>query len=230
MEERTLPSSSGDEPTRAPNLIVRVGQVFFSPGDLFQALKTRPVWIDVLILLLVASVASQLLIPEERFREIFMQQMPPDSDPEDAERLMGFMRQWGLAVAVIWLPLAIAVVAGAISLAYNVVLGGEARFRELFSAAAHSFLILTAGGFVVLGLLLAGGEQVVLSPALLFPDLGNGYLARFAYRINIFAVWTCVVLGIAVRTFYPRRSAVAATVYLLVLYFIIVGASAIPGG
>jgi hypothetical protein len=133
-------------------------------------------------------------------------------------------------LAAVWLPLATAVVAGSISLAYNVILGGEARFKQLYSATAHGFLILTAGGFIVLGLLLAGGEQVVMSPALVFPDLGNGYFARLAYRMNIFAIWTSLALGIAVSKMYPKRSATGATIYLLVLYTILVGLSAIPGG
>ncbi|MDH3733618.1 MAG: YIP1 family protein [Gemmatimonadota bacterium] len=232
METMTPDGASNppEETARGPNLLVRIGQVFFSPGALFEALRARPVWIDVMILLLIASAASQMLLPEERFRELFMQQMPPDTDPADAEQIMGFMRRWGIGVAVIWLPIATAVVAGMISLAFNVVMGGEARFRELYSAVVHAFVILTVGGFVVLGLLLMGGEQVVLSPALILPDMGNGYLARFLARINVFAVWTCIVLGIAVSKLYSGRSAFGGAMYLLVLYGIIVGASAIAGG
>lgn len=215
---------------KAPNLLVRIGQVFMSPGKLFEALRDRPVWLDVAILLVILSAASQLLIPEERYREIFMSQMPPEADPADAERLMGFFRQWGIAFAVIWLPIATAIVAGLLSLAYNVMLGGEAKFRQLFSAVMHSFVVLTAGGFVVLALILMGGEQVVISPALLFPDLGDGYFARLAYRINVFAIWTSVLLGIAVSKMYPKRSAFGVTVYLLVLYTIMIGLTVIPGG
>ena len=32
---------AGDDKPRAPNLFVRVGQVFFSPGALFESLKAR---------------------------------------------------------------------------------------------------------------------------------------------------------------------------------------------
>lgn len=222
--------SEQDREPRGPNLFVRLGQVFFSPGALFEALRARPVWLDVMILLILSSFASQALIPEERFREIFMQQLPPGSDPADAEQIMDFTRRFGTLLATVSLPIATAVVAGTISLAYNVVLGGEARFKQLFSATVHAFVILTAGGFLVLGLILAGGEQVVLSPALLFPDLGNGFFARMAGRINIFAIWTSIVLGIAVSKMYPKRSAGGATVFLLFMYMILVGLSALPGG
>ena len=221
---------STDPSPRAPSLPVRMGQIFFSPGDLFDALRERPVWLDMMIVLIVCAVASQLVIPEERFRELFMQQMPPGTDPADAESIIDFSRRFGAIMSAVFMPVSAAVIAGVLILNYNVILGGEARFRQLFSAVTHSFLILTAGGFLVLGLILAGGDQVVLSPALLFPDLGDGYLARIAYRINIFAVWTSVVLGIAVGRVYPKRSAGAATGFLLFLYMIVVGLSALPGG
>ncbi|MFV1986288.1 MAG: YIP1 family protein [Gemmatimonadota bacterium] len=215
---------------KGPNLFVRIGQVFFSPGELFNALKARPVWIDVMIVLVVLSVASQMLIPEARFREIFMTQLPPGTELEDAERIMEFTRKFGTAVAAISLFLASLVIAGLIILQYNVILGGEARFKQLFSAVTHSLLILTAGGFLTLALILAGGDQVVLSPALLLPDLGDGFLARVAYRINIFAIWTSVVLGIAVSKMYPKRSAFGGTMFLLVWYTILISLSSIPGG
>ena len=136
-----------DQTPRGPNLFVRIGQVFFSPGALFESLRVRPVWLDVVILIIASGIASQALIPEETFRELMAAQMPPDTSPEDMEQFLGFMRRFGIAIAAIWTPLAIAIVSGLLALTYNVLLGGEARYRELFSGTAHSFLILTAGGF-----------------------------------------------------------------------------------
>lgn len=231
MEEA---STAGSQEPRVPNLIVRIGQVFVSPGRLFEALAARPVWVDVLALLVVSGIAAQLLLPEETFREIFAAQVPPNADPAQVERMIGFMRKWGLAVGIISLPVSVSVVAGILLLAYNVILGGEGTFRQLFSATTHAFLIVSAGGWLVLGLiLLFGSQQVVLSPALAIEglvDLGSGYLSRFAYRINIFSLWTCAVLGIAVSRIYPRRSAAPAAIYVGVLYLLVVALSAIPGG
>jgi len=229
--EQTTTRGPGE--TAAPNLLVRVGQVFAAPGRLFEALAARPVWLDVFLLLIASTVASQLVIPEETFRAIFMQQIPADTPPEQIERILSFTRTWGLVIGAVSLPLALVVVAGLLILAYNVMLGGDATFRQLFSATAHAFLILSAGGWIVLALILLGSEQVVLSPFLAlegFLDLGDGYLARIAYRINIFAVWTCAVLGIAVGKLYPKRSAGGATTYLLVLYLLLVAVSALQGG
>jgi len=211
----------------SPNLFVRVVQVFVSPGVLFDSLKRRPVWVDALVLLIVLAVAAQLLIPEETLRRLMEAQLPAGSDPEQLDRVIDFTRNWGVALAAISTPISIAVVSGLLILAYNVILGGDATFRQLFSATTHSFLVLTAGGLLTLGLVLAGGDQVVISPARLLPDLGSGYWARFAYRINVFAIWNSIVLGIAVKRMYPKRSAGGATAYLLVLYAIVVAVSSL---
>lgn len=225
MDESTLAQAAADTPS--PNMLVRIAQVFVSPAVLFDSLKRHPVWIDVMLLLMVSAVAAQLLIPEETLRSLMEAQVPAGSDPEQLDRIVGFTRAWGAPLAAVSTPVSIAVVAGILILAYNVMLGGEATFRQLFSATTHAFLILTAGGFLALGLVLMGGDQVVISPAALLPDLGDGYLARFAYRTNVFAIWNSIVLGIAVSRIYPKRSAGGAAAYLLVLYTLVVALSAI---
>lgn len=229
MSQPLDPSSTGAE-APIPSLPVRIVQVFTSPGKLFEALRERPVWLGVLVTLIVVGVVAGLLVPEEAWRSMIADQMPPDADPEQIEGTVRFWSTLGPILGVILTPISIALVAGLLILAYNVVLGGEASFRQLFSATTHAYVILTVGGLVGLGLLAASGEQVVLSPALLLPEMGDGYLARFLERINIFALWTIAVLGIAVSRIYPKRSAGGGIAYLLVLYLLLIAVTAIPGG
>lgn len=229
MSEPLDPSSTGAQAS-IPSLPVRIVQVFTSPGKLFEALKERPVWLGVLVVLIVVGVVAGFLVPEEAWRSMIADQMPPDADPEQIEGTVRFWSTVGPVLGVILTPVSIAFVAGLLILAYNVVLGGEASFRQLFSATTHAYVILTVGGLVGLGLLAATGEQQVMSPALLLPEMGEGYLARFLQRINIFALWTIAVLGIAVSRIYPKRSAGGGIAYLLVLYLLLVALTAIPGG
>lgn len=229
MSEPLDPSSTGAQAS-IPSLPVRIVQVFTSPGKLFDALKVRPVWLGVLVVLIVVGVVAGFLVPEEAWRSMIADQMPPDADPEQIEGTVRFWSTVGPVLGVILTPVSIALVAGLLVLAYNVVLGGEASFRQLFSATTHAYVILTVGGLVGLGLLAATGEQQVMSPALLLPEMGEGYLARFLERINIFALWTIVVLGIAVSRIYPKRSAGGGIAYLLVLYLLLIALTAIPGG
>ena len=59
-------------------------------------------------------------------------------------------------------------------LAFNVVMGGEGTFKQIFSASVHAFYIYTIGGLAVLGLMFLGSEQMVLSPGVFLPDSADG--------------------------------------------------------
>jgi len=205
---------------KLPALPSRIVQVFVSPPRLFDALKERPVWIDVLLLIVIINVVVTATMPAEIQRRLIEQFLPAGADPAQLDQMVESGRTRGIVSSVIFTPIMIAVVAGVLMLAYNVILGGEAKFKQLFSATAHAYLIMTAGGLLMLGLIYAGSEQMVLSPALILPDLGDGFLARLLGAINVFSIWMCIVLGIGVSRIYPKRSAAGASTYLIVLYLV----------
>jgi len=203
-----------------PLLPVRIVQVITAPGALFSRLKDRPVWLDALVTLIALGVATTYLIPDEVQRQLIEQFLPAGTDPQQIDQIIESSRTQGLIGTILATPILISIIAGLLLLAYNVVLGGEATFRQLFSATTHAMFVLTLGGFIVIGLMAMGSKEAILSPALLLPDLGDGFLARLLSRINVFAIWMCVTLGVAVSRIYPKRSIAGATFYLVVLYLI----------
>lgn len=209
------------EPDRpeAPGLAVRLVRVFVAPGELFDALRERPVWIDAMVVLVLLALAVPLLVPD--FDQRYMQQVGGDLDPEVLAQMSSGSIVRQILTVVIFTPIWVAVVAGILLLVYNVILGGEATFRQLFSAVTHANIVLAVGGLFVVVLVALGSNYVVLSPALLLPDLGTGFLGRWLSSVNVFALWTCVVLGIAVSRIYPKRSAGGATTLLFVLYLFV---------
>lgn len=216
----------------APNLAVRVGLVLFSPAELFDRLRRRPVWLDVLLLLVALNVVGNLLLPEELLRQMAESQLPADADPQSLEGSVGWLRTFSIVGAIVFTPLWAALVAGYLLLVYNVLLGGEASYRRLFSATVHALVVLTLGGLLTLGLMVARGEVgVALALHLLVPGLESGSWAyRFLHGINVFGVWTAVVLGVAVSRVYPRRG-VGGAVALLVGTYVVLKATAalLPG-
>lgn len=219
-------------PAEAGPLPRRLFQVFAAPAELFDRLRECPVWIDVLVLLVAASVASSFLIPEEAMRAMMEAQMPPDAGPEQVDQMMRFARGWSLVFAFVGTPIVVAAVAGFAILVFNVLLGGEATYRQLFSATAHAFVIYTAGALLALALLLGsgGGQLVTPSLHLLVPGLSEGYLFRFLRGLNLFSLWSAIVLGIAVSRIYPKRSAGPAATLFLGAYVAIIALIALPGG
>lgn len=241
MEHRPESSDASVEEHGIPSLPVRIVQVFVSPAALFDALRRKPAWMGALVGLILVGVAAQLLTPvvlsEEAWRQVIETQVggaaASGADQAAVEQQMEFLLDWGPALGagsvIVITPLWLCVLAGLLLIAFNVILGGEASFKQLLSAAAHAMYIGTAGGLVSIGLMAVGAEITTLSPGLFLPEM-EGFIGRFLNGINVFSVWTCGVLGVAVSRLYPGRSVAAGTTYLLVLYLILVAAIAVFSG
>jgi hypothetical protein len=218
------------ENIKIPVLPVRIWQVFTAPGTLFDHLKGKPVWISAMAGLVLLAAAQYLLTPDSLRSAAIEGYLPEGASFEiqigGSGAATGNAQETGSIQGVVWTiigaaigtPIIVAFVSLLLLIAFNVLLGGEAKFRQLYSAVTHGFYITTIGGFVVLGLTLLGSTETVLSPALFLPDLGDGVWSRMFGMINVFSVWVCFVLGIAISRIYPKRSPVNAAIYLLVLY------------
>lgn len=220
------------EPRELPNLAVRAAQVFVSPARLFERLRERPVWIGAVVLMAAIGLASVLLIPEEILRRAMVEQAASEADADAMEGMMGFIRAITYVMAVLVPLLATLVVAGALALLYNLILGGEASFRQLLGVTSHSLLIWTVGGAIAAPLILATGDpEAGFTLDLLVPGLeGNGYAGRFLGSLNVFPIWTAGVLGIGVSRVYRARSAGRAASVLILLYVAVKAVQAMLGG
>lgn len=240
MEHHPESSDASVEEHAIPSLPVRIVQVFVSPAALFDALRRQPAWMGATLALIGLSIALQFLtpviVPEEILRRAAEARIadfiPAGADPEVLEQQVDAAVTPGVVAVVgtiIGTPIVLSLIAGLLLIAFNVILGGEASFKQLLSAAAHASYIGTAGAVVSIGLMAVGAEIVTLSPGLFLPEM-EGFIGRFLNGINVFSVWTCGVLGVAVSRFYPGRSVAAGTTYLLVLYLIFVAAIAVFSG
>jgi hypothetical protein len=209
-----------------PNLLTRFVQAFVSPGALFERLRERPLWVGAVILIVLLSVGSTVLLPDAALLQFMSDQMGPQATTEQIGRFMPWFKVWAVVITVASIP----IVAGVLILIYNVFTGGEATYRQLFSASAHAFLIYAVGGLIAVMLTRARGEMVVLSMNHLMPGLDEGYLFRLLWRINVFSLWTAAVLGVAVSRLYPGRSAGRAAGVIMGLYLALAAVFALFGG
>mgnify|MGYP001823813122 CR=1 FL=1 len=194
--------------TTLPSLPVRIVRVFVAPAELFDALRERPVWLDAMLISIAVGLLIQFAIPAELFREAVMAGLPADATPEQVEATetsLPFLRMLGWAMAVAGPFLLFALIAGLLKLLYSVLLGGAATFKQLFSATVHAQIINAVGALVVLPLILANGDlRSTLSLHLLVPGIErDGWLFGFLNGLNLFGMWTMIVLGIGVSRIYP---------------------------
>lgn len=229
MTEDPAVETGAPEPSiDLPSLPVRIGQVFFSPGALFDRLKQRPAWLGALVTLLVVSLLINALIPEELIRQLVLEQLPRDAEPgqiESAMRMAGIFRYVG---PVVFTPLLVVALAGLVLLIWNLILGGEASFKQSLSVTSHTMFIPTVGGLLTVPLMIASNDATVaLGLHLLVPGLDDeSYLFRFLHGLNFFSIWAALVLGIGVSRLYPKKSAGSAALVLLSLYVVLKAVSA----
>jgi hypothetical protein len=218
--------AGGDAPAAEPplpNLAVRVGQLFVSPGKLFDALRRQPKWLGALLLVVGIALLSSVLIPSDIITESLRQQMlrsRPDAPAEAIQKGLAMARIFTFVGPVVFMPLVIVVVSAVFFLIYEMGLGGEAGFRAVFSATSHTMLIPTIGGLATLPVVIKAKDlQATLTMDLLTPGLDHaGYAYRFLHGIGFFGVWAAVVLGIALSRIYPKRSAGGSISLVLVFY------------
>jgi hypothetical protein len=122
----------------------------------------------------------------------------------------------------VFLPVAALAVAGIALAVFNAILGGDARFKQVFAIVVFSGVILALGAIFVLPLDYA--RETMSSPTTLsvfLPFLEeNSFLARFLGSIDLIRVWWFVSLSIGLAVLYRKRTGPIA-VTMLVVYAVL---------
>jgi len=223
-----------------PNLLTRFIMVFVSPGTLFERLKDTPKWLGAFLLVVVLTgAATSLLLPEEMVREQITQGVSADASAEEIEGVEKvadfFASPAGRAASMLLNSGAVALIfliyVGFIMLVFNVFMGGEARFKQLFSFTSHASLISAVGALVTVPLKIAKEDmRAGLNLGLLSP-VDSGFLNNFLTGVDIFAIWATLVLAIGLSKLYTNRSVAGIAIILFIIFAIVVaiGAALTPG-
>lgn len=223
----------GDAREELPNLAVRALQVFGAPGRLFRRLRDRPAWMGALGLMIALTLLASVLVPDELVREAALAQAGGEADPEEIDRMMRtWMPVFRYGGSLVGPVLQTVVVAAFVVLIYNLALGGEASFRQAYAVTCHALLIAAVGSLLTVPLIVASGDlETALSLHLLVPGLEEGSVLFNALRgMNVFGLWSGVVLGVGVSEIYPSRSARGAAGLLVGTYAAIKAISAAVAG
>jgi hypothetical protein len=203
-----------------PSLPQRLIQVFFSPGEVFTALREKPVWFGALAVCAVFIFLSTVFIPTEVWIEFSRAQMIESGQEVPA----GFESSGAIIriVSVIVGPIAFFVmsflIAGIITLVFSILLGDEGRYVQYLAVMAHASIISSVGALLLLPLKLSQGDpSLTLNVGTFFGFfLDGGYLSRVLKMIDLFALWSFAVMAVGVTKIDPRRSfGSALTVFML---------------
>ena len=237
----TTPSPSAPAepaPVKGKGLLARAVGVFVSPRATYADVAARPRWFGALALstLLIAGGFFAFLSTEVGKTAMLDQQTQViesfgvklnDQAYERMEAGIERARYTTAAGQVVGIPLVTSIIAGILLGIFNALLGGDAKYKQVFAIVAHSGLInaLQTAFSLPLDFL----RETMTSPTNLgvfLPFLEeNSFLARFLGSIDLFQIWATLSLAIGLGVLYKRRTAPIAWTMFLV-YFVIVAAIA----
>ena len=230
MPQTVAPTVSG---TAAKGFPARILGVIFTPRAAYADVAARPSWLGAMLVVLVLTggstfaflsteIGKNAMLDQQRqtmesfgvkLNEQAMQRME-----EGAARAPYFT----LISQAVFLPVAALAVAGILMAIFNAILGGDARFTQVFAIVVYSGVILSLGAIFVLPLDYA--RETMASPTTLsvfLPFLEeNSFLARFLGSIDLIRVWWFVSLSIGLAVLYRKRTGPIAAA-LLVVYAVI---------
>jgi hypothetical protein len=230
MPQTVAPAVPG---TAAKGFPARILGVIFTPRAAYADVAARPAWLAAMLVVLVLTGGSTFaFLSTEIGKNAMLDQQRQTMESfgvklnEQAMQRMeeGAARAPYFAVIsqAVFLPVAALAVAGIALAVFNAILGGDARFKQVFAIVVFSGVILALGAIFVLPLDYA--RETMSSPTTLsvfLPFLEeNSFLARFLGSIDLIRVWWFVSLSIGLAVLYRKRTGPIA-VTMLVVYAVI---------
>jgi hypothetical protein len=222
-----------EEPKPRPPLdplATRLWKVFVSPREVFRGLAAEPVALGAIVLGTVLMALMNLAIPTEFFEEALRtrametgQDVP--GDPVLVARFMKLGAAFG--ILVVW-PVIILGSAGLYALVLLFGFGFQGTYRQYLAVTAHAVLVPAVAGLLLVPLkVMTQDPQLSLSVGSLFFFLEEGLLSRFLDLLDLFNLWSYVLVGIgaaAVDGSRSPRTAISATVGIALLISLVVAA------
>ena len=230
MPQTVAPAVSG---TAAKGFPARILGVIFAPRTTYADVAARPAWLGAMLVVLVLTGGSTFaFLSTEIGKNAMLDQQRQTMESfgvklnEQAMQRMeegaGRAPYFAVISQAVFLPVAALAVAGIALAIFNAILGGDARFKQVFAIVVFSGVILAVGAIFVLPLDYA--RETMSSPTTLsvfLPFLEeNSFLARFLGSIDLIRVWWFVSLSIGLAVLYRKRTGPIA-VTMLVVYAVI---------
>lgn len=201
-----------------PSLPKRLLQVFFSPGELFTALREKPVWGGVLVLAGILVVLSVTLLPTELWVDFSRNQMIERGReiPAGFESSGAIIRIFSIVGGGFAFFVMSFIMAGIVTFFFSFLLGDQGRYVQYLSVVAHASIISALGALLLVPLKLSQGDpSVILSVGTFAYFLDDAYPVRVLRMLDLFALWAYGVMAVGVTKIDPKRGFGSALTFFM---------------
>jgi hypothetical protein len=220
----TTPVIAPEMPS-APGPINHFGRligVFFSPKATFTDIARNPSWILPVALMTVLGLVTAFVMNQKvDWRDVASKRIEASpraanmsADQKEQQLAMSAKVSPGIAYGFGFLGpiVAVVVVAAVMLLAYNVIGGAGANFTVALGVVSHAFVVgLIGTAFFILILYLKPPGSVDLDNPVatnvgaFLPESTPQALMALAKSIDIFSIWTLILIAIGFAAFNPKK-------------------------
>jgi hypothetical protein len=196
------------DPPRRSSLPLRIVEVFFAPGRLFESLRENPAWFGVLLVGGALTVVSMLLIPQELWVSAAREQLIRQGQevPPSLAAGAGIMRMAALVGGTLFWFVWAFLLAGIVTLVFALVLGDRGRYVQYLSVVSHALVIGAVGGLLLVPLrVFQQDPSLNLSLGTFALFLQDGYAFRVLKLLDLFGLWGYGVMAVGVTKMDPQR-------------------------
>ena len=216
------------------NLIERVFGVFFSPRATYTDVAARPRVLGalVLVVVIIAGANFAFLSTEVGRRAMVDQQLDAmesfgvnitDQMVTTIEQRSAQGRYFTLGGVVVFVPIAMAIMAGVGLVVFNAILGGDATFKQVYAIVVHSGFIGALQVLFVTPLNYVRESMASATSLNIFLPMidSTSFAGMFLGSMDLFRIWSLVSLAIGFGVLYKKQTGPIAGAFLAV-YIVIV--------
>jgi hypothetical protein len=112
-------------------------------------------------------------------------------------------------------PIVVAILSAILLGVFNGILGGSARYKQVFAAVAHSGVIWTLAAIFGVVMAFAGADLGAASKLAVFvPMLESGFLYHLLAYIDLFWLWGLTSIAIGMSVLYRRQTVSVAVTFI----------------
>jgi hypothetical protein len=226
-------------PAAPLSLPARFIGIITGPKETFQSVVAHPRWFGMLAIctVLIAACAALPMTTDAGQEATLRQQVEgmesfgmtvSDQQYEGMRRGMAFAPYTTAGAVLVFTPIMTLAFAGIMYLVFNIMMGGDATFKQLFAVFAHASVISTLAQLFTGPLnYFRGAVTSATNLAVLLPMIEpKSFIGRVLSMTDLFLIWWVLVLAMGLAVLYRRRTQpIAWSLYGVYAAIVLVAAS-----
>lgn len=216
----------------------KIISVFWEPTKTFEAISNKISALDILIPIILLSVVSWITIPyitpiaikTQKAKIEQSDRIPDEQKQQIIEKMEEKQKPF---LGYIFAPVGIIIGTALMGLVFlfmgNFMLGGEAKFKSVWSVVLYGSLVDLVATAVRVPLMIQKGTLAVYTSVAIFMNESSTFLFRFMKHIDVFSLWKIILFSIGLSILYKKKLSNVLIIIIVIWIVYCLAAAALAG-